>query len=428
MRAPVWVCFVAALFVSAFVASLSTVQAAAPPASTDVTTCNFNALTTDDAGGPAVRDAPDAKGRVLGHLPPVPHPDWGTTIQNGVSTPTREYAQFEVTGFKDGWFRIKGANYAESSAPLYAGEGWIDAKFVTTGLYRDTLKAAPDNNAPDAAYLRGVDTDGISYGPNGVPVNHLSRCSGKWFEAEIYLPGAKLLSGKPAPNKNGAIRGWTDRSCTEQRNQCLPAQFDYAWSPLPAGVTECDMKTISADRDPKGLNVRASPDAHSAVLGQIPPPSGAADVGVDLAADVLVIGYKKGWFFVEAGPYGTDNPPPKGFKPYTGRGWVAANMLTAELLRDWLKQKPDEKSANVVNLTFDQGDPQTVKMRHIFSCSGDWEHVELAVVKNMKPLMKTDAPAGAVRGWSNGTCTNQLTTCDFSGDTPWSAPAPVPPE
>ena len=84
---------------------------------------------------------------------------------------------------------------------------------------------------------------------------------------------------------------------------------------------------------------------------------------------------------------------------------------------------------DVVDLEVDGvQDPQTVKMRRILACSGDWVQVEIALVKGMKPLLKTDAPAGAVRGWANGTCTAQLTTCDFRGDTPWSPPAPLPTE
>ena len=44
----------------------------------------------------------------------------------------------------------------------------------------------------------------------------------------------------------------------------------------------------------------------------------------------------------------------------------------------------------------------------------------------MKPLLATDAPKGAVRGWANGTCNTQLVTCDFSQDTPVVAAAPLP--
>jgi hypothetical protein len=54
--------------------------------------------------------------------------------------------------------------------------------------------------------------------------------------------------------------------------------------------------------------------------------------------------------------------------------------------------------------------------------------VEVELEKDMKPRLATDAPTGAVRGWTNGTCSAQLMTCDFSQDTPWSPPAPLPRE
>jgi hypothetical protein len=102
-------------------------------------------------------------------------------------------------------------------------------------------------------------------------------------------------------------------------------------------------------------------------------------------------------------------------------------------LRNTLKQAPDEKSADVVDLAVDNGDgnaadPQNVKMRRILACSGDWLKVEVALTKGMKPLLATDAPKGAVRGWANGSCTAQLTTCDFDQSRPWSPPAALPVE
>jgi hypothetical protein len=142
-----------------------------------------------------------------------------------------------------------------------------------------------------------------------------------------------------------------------------------------------------------------------------------------------VIGFQKDWFLIETGPYNANDLPPHLPKPYSGRGWVAGNLLTTELLRNMLKQAPSETAADVVDLEVDGvQDPQTVKMRRILACSGDWVQVEVALVKGMKPLIKTDAPAGAVRGWANGTCTAQLTTCDFDQSRPWSPPAPLPPQ
>ena len=109
-------------------------------------------------------------------------------------------------------------------------------------------------------------------------------------------------------------------------------------------------------------------------------------------------------------------------------------MLTAELLRDRLKQAPSEQSADVLDLRGSDKEgipplfPQSVKIRRMIACSGDWVHVEVAPIKGMTTLLESGAPKGAVRGWTNGTCARQLATCDFGEDGPWSPPAPLPAE
>lgn len=50
----------------------------------------------------------------------------------------------------------------------------------------------------------------------------------------------------------------------------------------------------------------------------------------------------------------------------------------------------------------------------------------LTRVRQAPQAPRTGSPAA--RGWANGTCAEQFTTCDFSQDTPWSPPAPLPPE
>ena len=94
-----------------------------------------------------------------------------------------------------------------------------------------------------------------------------------------------------------------------------------------------------------------------------------------------------------------------------------------------LKQAPDEKSADIVDLSGNGVlDPQDATIRRVIACSGDWVHVEVTLEKEMKPLLATQAPQGAVRGWANGTCSAELETCAFSQDTPWSSAAPLPPD
>jgi hypothetical protein len=384
------------------------------PLPAGVTACKFAALVQDsEPGGPAIRDAPQPDGREVGRLPALRPRDG-----NGV-----DLAEIQVIGVKGGWFLIESA----------AGRGWVEGKFVTTNLFRDTLRKSPSNDSPEVAYLRGTGSDGVPFEPYGLERGRVLGCSGPWLEVEIHQPKATTLSGKPAATGDGMVRGWTDRSCTEQHRPCMGEQFDYPWSPLPAGVTECRFRALSKDPDPAGLNVRDAPDRNARVLGRLPP----VDIGGEsVLAEIQVIGYRKGWFLIEVGegaPYHDANLPPGRPKPYSGRGWVAGSMLTAGLLRDRLKQAPSEQSADAVDLRVldKEGipltDPQHVKMRRIIACSGDWVQVEVALEKGMKPLLESGAPKGAVRGWANGTCAEQFAVCP-SPDTPWSPPAPLPPE
>ena len=199
---------------------------------------------------------------------------------------------------------IEGAAYPESDSQLYTGRGWVEGKFVTTHLFRDTLKKV--------AKQRFARCQPISTGPaaTAFPINPTtSRCS---VSLDAPVRGSRsrsisrmqrLLSGKPASTADGTVRGWTDRSCTKQSDgPCRGEQFDYPWSPLPAGVTECNFRALSNDPDPAGLNVRDAPDRNARVLGRLPP----TDIGrlqdgsFIVRADVQVIGYRKGWFLIEA--------------------------------------------------------------------------------------------------------------------------------
>jgi hypothetical protein len=393
------------------------------PLAAGVTACKFVALVKDtEPGGAAIRDVPQQDGREVARLPATNGKDKPGHDQ-GVALP-----EIQVIGFKDGWFLIEGAAYPEPypSQP-YTGRGWVEGKFVTTHLFRDTLKTSPSNDSPDVSQLYGTGSDGLPYRSYGLEVQRVLGCSGPWLEVEIHQPDAKTLSGKPAAAADGTVRGWTDRFCTKQDDgPCTAAQFDYPWSPLPSGVTECRFRALSNDPDPAGLNVRDAPDPNARILGRLLPRHVGGEI---VQAEIQVIGYRKGWFLIEATPYHDADQP----KSYSGRGWVAGSLLTAGLLRNRLKQAPSEQSADVIDLRVldKEGtpltDPQHVKMRRIIAYSGDWVQVEVALVKGMKPLLESGAPKGAVQGWANGTCAEQFAVCPYP-DTPWSPPAPLPPE
>jgi len=271
-----------ALAVCAFAATRAAAQGDLP---TGVTACEFSALAgQDEPGGPSIRDAPRGDGQVLGRLPAIKDKDTGFYGAAG------ELPEFQVIGFKDGWFLIEGAAYPEPYRPkLHTGRGWVEGKFVRTHLFRDTLKKSPSNDSPDVSYLYGTD-GGFAFRPYDFDAQ-VSGCSGRWLEVEVYR------------EPKGTVRGWTDRSCSQQQNgPCRGKQFDYPWSPLPAGVTECNFGALSNDPDPAGLNVREAPDRNARVLGRLSPPT---NIGGDtiVLADVHVIGFQKAWFLIEAGPY-----------------------------------------------------------------------------------------------------------------------------
>jgi hypothetical protein len=248
------------------------------PLPAGVTACKFAALVKDsEPGGPPARDAPRQDGREVGRLPAI----------------GGELPEIQVIGFKDGWLLIEGAEY-----PAYTGRGWVEGKFVTTRLFRDTLKKAPSKGSPVVSHLYGTRSNGLTYQPSDLEVLRVLGCSGPWLEVEIHQPDAQTLSGKPAAATDGTVRGWTDRSCTK-RSDCMEAQFDYPWSPLPAGVTECNFRALSNDPDPAGLNVRDAPDRNARVLGRLPP--GRNLYNLSVRAEIQVIGYRKGWFLIEMG-------------------------------------------------------------------------------------------------------------------------------
>src|SRR5437899_5572858 len=111
------------------------------PLPAGVTACKFAALVKDtEPGGAAIRDVPQQDGREVARLPAN-----RSRYVSGV-----ELAEIQVIGVKDGWFLIEGAAYSDSHPwPLYTGRGWVEGKFVTTNLFRDTLKKSPSNDSPE---------------------------------------------------------------------------------------------------------------------------------------------------------------------------------------------------------------------------------------------------------------------------------------
>lgn len=121
---------------------------------------------------------------------------------------------FTVTGHVPGWFRIEEAGFSDE-VPFLAegrrvpldGPAWIAEEAVRTTIAGVTLRAEPDEAAPEAARLQGLQRMPgavfVLFGPEGVGLARLSGCRGTWIEAETDMG-----------------RGWTQAVCSRQRSPC----------------------------------------------------------------------------------------------------------------------------------------------------------------------------------------------------------------
>lgn len=179
---------------------------------------------------------------------------------------------------------------------------------------------------------------------------------------------------------------------------------------LPAGTEPCTLMTAwSIDTDPAGLNVRAQPSARARVVGIVPPPWTApgrdGEPGETYRSDFEVAGYRDGWFLIRGikAPgveYGERYPRSRP-QPYRGQGWVSARMVGAALANGGLPggrlyQAPNRHSSS---REVSRPDGERIGagdvIQRLHACSDRWGLIE---IQNE-------------RGWWNGLCSNQVTTC-----------------
>jgi hypothetical protein len=183
---------------------------------------------------------------------------------------------------------------------------------------------------------------------------------------------------------------------------------------LPPGTVPCDLGAWSEDKDPRGLNVRAEPNAQAKVLGRLPPPfkfrarnRSENTPPEGWLTEFRIIGFKDGWFLIEgAQPPGkeyenADVYPRRPPTPYSGRGWVAGNKIGAayangDTRMGGLFQAPhvDAKWTPAKTKLGGELGPDGGPNR-ILACSGTWALVE----------------SSGVRGWWRRLCSNQVTNC-----------------
>ncbi len=170
--------------------------------------CHIHAWSIDtDPAGLNVRAEPSARGRVLGRVPPA----WAAPGRDG-DPGTTYRAEFEVAGYRDGWFfirRIKapGEDYNEryprARPQPFRGQGWVSARLVGGALSNGGLPNGRLMQAPNAhAAYREVTRNGEPISTGDI-VQRLHACSGNWGLIEME-----------------GVRGWWNTICSNQVTNC----------------------------------------------------------------------------------------------------------------------------------------------------------------------------------------------------------------
>jgi hypothetical protein len=183
---------------------------------TTPSTCNFGAFVNEtDRAGLNVRQTPNAKGKLVGKLPPN---------YDGTDVDTLVHYEVQVLASQNGWFLIKGAteNSMHTEKPARP-TGWVSGKKLAIKTQASKARLAPEANA-GTAFLVGNVLDGDSLSKPG----HLVACNGKWVLVEYSLSGISKgelseIKINPAAKQGapkGHVRGWVNRICAIQETSC----------------------------------------------------------------------------------------------------------------------------------------------------------------------------------------------------------------
>ncbi|ALV08969.1 hypothetical protein DES44_4698 [Roseateles depolymerans] len=183
--------------------------------------CSFTAFVEDqDPAGLRVREAPDAKARILGTLPPV----W--TDGDGM----RVRVSVKVTEAAHGWFKVRDAFEDTSltgqpARPLYAGEGWVSGRMLVVKSQAQVGRQRPDAKAPVSVRLQ---EDASFDGNSTIRAGRLVGCQGQWAQVEFdesrlsdeIKPLVQVLPAARAGQPRGRFRTWLDQICAIQETTC----------------------------------------------------------------------------------------------------------------------------------------------------------------------------------------------------------------
>jgi len=171
-----------------------------------------------------------------------------------------------------------------------------------------------------------------------------------------------------------------------------------------AAPTPCAISAWSADPDPAGLNVRAAPRADAPVVGRLPPPRRVG--GETIAVELRIVAGENGWFLIDRAEFADYGEPNKTGMVFTGRGWVSGRLLSLALNGPALHARPAADAAKRATLVGEDADgnvygPDAFAVERLHACRDTWVEVE----------GRLRGPNTRHRGWTDRTCSNQVTTC-----------------
>ncbi len=163
---------------------------------------------------------------------------------------------------------------------------------------------------------------------------------------------------------------------------------------VPPDMVQCELEGWSTDKDPKGLNVRATANASAAILARLPPRPEAESGSL---AQFDILGAKDGWFLIKGASYGDYGDPPPATALYSGTGWVHGSRVGGELVGGQnvggLYAKPKETAKRL---------PATEERRRDRGQGPAQLHGSVG----------QDQFEDIGAGWVYGLCNNQVTTCN----------------
>lgn len=162
---------------------------------------------------------------------------------------------------------------------------------------------------------------------------------------------------------------------------------------VPPDTTICKLEGWSTDKDSKGLNVRAAPNASAPILAKLPPRPQAENGSL---AQFQIVGFKDGWVLIKGASYGDYGDPPPATPLYPGMGWVHGSRVGGELVGGQnVIGLYAEPKASAKRMPRPAG-VEEIEVKALIGCTASWA--------------KIDSNIGA--GWVDGLCANQVTTCN----------------